>query len=134
MKALYRQSVRTPEYGARALLSFSAFPLVFPAEKRIFVKSIHAKTTRWSKVRMCFTSSLPGRRTGRQPTAASATMPTCITLNIVPTWTRRFPVSCKGKVQICLRPGMHTGKNLVCERMLKKKRMPENRKEISFFV
>ena len=28
-----------------------------------------------------------------QPTAASATMPTCITLNIVPTWTRRFPVS-----------------------------------------
>lgn len=42
---------------------------------------------------MCFTSSLPGRRTGRQPTAASATMPTCITLNIVPTWIRRFHVS-----------------------------------------
>ena len=32
-------SVRTPEYGARALLSFSAFPLVVPAEKRIFVKT-----------------------------------------------------------------------------------------------
>ena len=56
------------------------------------------------------------------------------TLNIVPTWTRGFHVSCKGKVQICLRPGMFTGKNLVCKRMLKKKRMPENRKEISFFV
>ena len=32
------------------------------------------------------------------------------------------------------RPGMLAGKNLVCKRMLKKKRMPENRKEISFFV
>lgn len=42
---------------------------------------------------MCFTSSLPGRRTGRQPTAASATMPTCIIPNIVLTWTRRFHVS-----------------------------------------
>lgn len=30
---------RTPEYGARALSSFSAFPLVFPAEKRIFVET-----------------------------------------------------------------------------------------------
>ncbi len=64
----------------------------------------------------------------------STTMPMCIIPNIVLTWTRRFHVSCKGKVQICLRPGMLTGKNLVCKRMLKKKRMPENRKEISFFV
>ena len=45
MKALYRQSVRTPEYGARALLSFSAFPLVFPAEKRIFVKTKQKRRT-----------------------------------------------------------------------------------------
>ena len=39
MKALYRQSVRTPGNGVRALSSFSAFPLVFPAEKRIFVET-----------------------------------------------------------------------------------------------
>ena len=38
-------SVRTPEYGARALLSFSAFPLVFPAEKRIFVKTKQKRRT-----------------------------------------------------------------------------------------
>ena len=45
MKALYRQSVRTPGNGVRALSSFSAFPLVFPAEKRIFVKTKQKRRT-----------------------------------------------------------------------------------------